>query len=220
MCLRHFFRNFVIVIIPQNVGHTAISFNHKMTNKLITLFTVFALTFSVSANQPVQPSDDAPWMIAAIDFTNANELLPLLPPVDNSDDAETSQITEDMLSLAHSFIGTNYRRGGKTPKGFDCSGFTGYIFRQFGYSLGASSQAQFNDGTAIDRADIMPGDLLFFRGSSSKSIGHVAIAVSADPLTGEITFIHSAIKGGIRLDKISAPYYANRFVGARRVITQ
>jgi cell wall-associated NlpC family hydrolase len=66
----------------------------------------------------------------------------------------------------------------------------------------------------------MTGDLLFFTGRNSKSgrVGHVAIALDNDPVTGEITFIHAAIGGGIRVDRMSAPYYAARYMGARRVM--
>ncbi len=125
----------------------------------------------------------------------------------------------DMISYAKKFIGTRYVRGGKSPKGFDCSGFTSYVFKQFGYSLSASSAAQYNQGDKIERDEVMTGDLLFFTGRNSRSgrVGHVGIAIDNNPETGEITFIHAAISGGIRIDRISAPYYAARFIGAKRV---
>ena len=71
----------------------------------------------------------------------------------------------------------------------------------------------------MSRSEVQPGDLLFFTGRASRSgrVGHVAIAVDADPVSGEITFIHAA-RSGIKIDRISAPYYASRFLGARRVI--
>ncbi len=69
---------------------------------------------------------------------------------------------------------------------------------------------------------MQPGDLLFFTGRAARSgrVGHVAIAVDSDPVSGEITFIHAASSSGIKIDKITAPYYAARFLGARRVIGQ
>ena len=73
--------------------------------------------------------------------------------------------------------------------------------------------------SAVSRKEVQPGDLLFFTGRASRSgrVGHVGIAVSADPVSGEITFIHAA-RSGIRIDKLSAPYYAARFLSARRVL--
>ncbi len=158
---------------------------------------------------------------ASISKTNPFEIVPaagmeLLEGVDAEDNAG---MIADMISYAKKFIGTRYVRGGKSPKGFDCSGFTSYVFKQFGYSLSASSAAQYNQGDKIERDEVMTGDLLFFTGRNSRSgrVGHVGIAIDNNPETGEITFIHAAISGGIRIDRISAPYYAARFIGAKRV---
>ncbi|MDE6268535.1 MAG: C40 family peptidase [Muribaculaceae bacterium] len=136
-------------------------------------------------------------------------------------EAERKELAADLLEYAHKFMGLRYRRGGKTEKGFDCSGFTGYVFRQFGYKLGASSGNQYMQGEKIDsKLDVEPGDLVFFGGRGAGArVGHVGIAVSTDPETGVITFIHSATSSGIRLDKTSDPYYSRRYLGARRVIT-
>lgn len=128
-------------------------------------------------------------------------------------------LANDMIEYAKTFIGTRYRRGGKTPAGFDCSGFTSYIFCEFGYSLGASSSAQALQGVAVETEDILPGDLVIFNGRRAGGrVGHVGIAIDYDHETGVVTFIHSAISGGIRIDKTSQPYYKARFLGARRVL--
>lgn len=136
------------------------------------------------------------------------------------DDEEVNPMAGDLLSYAKKFMGTRYVRGGKGPKGFDCSGFTGYVFRQFGVSLGASSRDQYTQGRHVDNGAILPGDLLFFkvRASKSSTIGHVGIAIEADPDSGVVTFIHAATSGGICISKTSEPYYAKRYVGARRVL--
>lgn len=133
---------------------------------------------------------------------------------------EHMRLAQDILDYANTFIGTRYRRGGKTARGFDCSGFTSHIFKEFGYSLGASSRDQYLQGLEIGRkSDILPGDLLFFGGrAGGKRVGHVGIAIDYDPGTDEVTFIHSAISGGVRIDTTSAPYYTRRYIGARRVI--
>lgn len=133
---------------------------------------------------------------------------------------ENVAIANDLLDFASGFMGVKYRRGGKTPSGFDCSGFTGYVFRQFGYSLGASSRDQYLDGEYVESESIKPGDLLFFSGRSRSTsrVGHVAIAVDSDPQTGIITFIHASCSEGISINRTSEPYYAARYIGARRVI--
>lgn len=133
---------------------------------------------------------------------------------------KVSDIVDDILNYAFSFEGTRYRRGGKTPSGFDCSGFTGYIFSQFGYPLNADSRSQYLQGRPVDnQAEVKPGDLLFFSGrAAGKTVGHVGIAVEVNNETGEITFIHSATSSGVRLDSTQTPYYGRRYLGARRII--
>lgn len=135
-------------------------------------------------------------------------------------DQDNSELVADMLSYARKFLGVRYVRGGKSPKGFDCSGFTSYVFGQFGVNLSRSSREQYTQGTSINRPEVQPGDLLFFKGRSrnARGVGHVAIAIDANPATGEITFIHASSSAGIAIDCLSAPYYAARYLGARRVV--
>ena len=172
-----------------------------------------------------QSADAEDLTYASISRTNPFEIVPaagmeLLGDIDDVDNADNALMIADMISYAKRFIGTRYVRGGKSPKGFDCSGFTSYVFDQFGYSLSRSSAGQYGQGVKLSRDEVAAGDLLFFTGRNSRSgrVGHVGIALSNDPETGEITFIHAAISGGIRIDRISAPYYASRYIGARRVM--
>ena len=109
---------------------------------------------------------------------------------------------------------------GRSPKGFDCSGFTSFIFSRFGIKLNQDSRSQINNGEKIhQKSEIKKGDLVFFKGrnSNSKTIGHVGIVTSIDDNSGDIEFIHSATSGGVRISKVSEPYYANRYVTAVRV---
>lgn len=178
-------------------------------------------THTIAAKEAASEAEEM--SLASISKTNPFEIVPaagmelLTEPATQS--AETAALTEDMLGFAKKYMGTRYRRGGKTPAGFDCSGFTSYVYSNFGYSISPSSSTQYTQGRSVKREEIQPGDLLFFKGSASRSsrVGHVGIAVSADPATGEITFIHAA-RTGIRIDKVSAPYYAKRYLGARRVL--
>ncbi|MDE6143061.1 MAG: C40 family peptidase [Muribaculaceae bacterium] len=135
--------------------------------------------------------------------------------------AESSAMVKDLLSEARKHIGKRYRSGGKGPAAFDCSGFSSYVYRQFGYELSGSSRDQYNQGEKVGRHELREGDLVFFTGRNSKRgvVGHVGIVVSADNEKGTFQFIHASTSGGIRIDGCGG-YYAKRYLGARRVITK
>lgn len=133
-------------------------------------------------------------------------------------DHETDLLLNDLLSEARSHLGKRYSRGSKGPKAFDCSGFSSYVYRQFGYSLSPSSRDQYNQGEKVDRSDLRKGDLVFFKGRNSKGgVGHVGIVVDSDE-NGNFTFIHAATSSGIIISSCNEPYYAKRYVGSKRII--
>ena len=101
---------------------------------------------------------------------------------------------------------------GASPSGFDCSGFTMYLYAQLGYSLPHSATAQYkNCGYAVAKSDLQPGDLVFFS-DSSHAIGHVGIYIG----NGQIIHARYSV-GKITIDSLSASYYASRYVGAKRI---
>jgi murein DD-endopeptidase len=119
-----------------------------------------------------------------------------------------------VVAAARSLTGVRYKWGGDSPKeGFDCSGLTWWAYRQVGVTLPRVSVDQFEAGTPVNRRDIRPGDLVFYRlGGSPKNL-HVGIA------TERGTFIHSPSAGGrVREESMDAPYWRERFVGARRIV--
>lgn len=134
---------------------------------------------------------------------------------------ESIEMISDLLSEAQSHTGKRYRYGAKGPDNFDCSGFTGFVFNQFGYKLNSSSRGQYSDGVEVEKGSLRPGDLVFFSSPRSKGgVGHVGIVVEADNEHHTFNFIHAAIGGGIEIQKSTAPYYLKRYVGARRIITE
>ena len=142
-------------------------------------------------------------------------------PVYGNLSQESIDMIGDLLSEARTHSGKRYRSGAKGPNNFDCSGFTGYVYNQFGYKLNASSRGQYSDGVEVEQGDLRPGDLVFFSGRNSKGgVGHVGIVTSADNENHTFKFIHAAISGGIKEDRSSAPYYQKRYIGARRIITE
>ncbi len=135
--------------------------------------------------------------------------------------SETETMINDLLSEARSHLGKRYRSGAKGPSAFDCSGFSSYVFRQFGYNLGASSGDQYTQGEKVEAKKLRKGDLVFFTGRTSKSnrVGHVGIVISVDNEKGTFKFIHASTSQGIKIDSNDG-YYSRRYIGAKRVITE
>jgi cell wall-associated NlpC family hydrolase len=111
-----------------------------------------------------------------------------------------------VVGFAMSFLGTPYVWGGASPSGFDCSGFTMYVYAHFGVSLPHNAAAQFGYGSPVPRGDLQPGDLVFFDG-----LGHVGIYV------GGGSFIHSPHTGDVVKVSSLSGWYASTYVGARRL---
>ena len=118
-----------------------------------------------------------------------------------------------VIAKAAEYLGTPSKYGGSGPGGFDCSGFAQYIYKQFGISLNRSAAAQYSNGVAVNRANLVAGDLVFFNCNGS-GISHVGIYCE------DGKFIHSSSprSGGVIYSKLSESYYAGSYVGARRVI--
>ncbi len=118
----------------------------------------------------------------------------------------------EVISYAKQYLGCRYVYGGSSPAGFDCSGFTSYVYRHFGISLNRSSSGQSANGVAVSKANLQPGDIICFANSSGSSkIGHVGMYI------GGGQFIHAAnSRQGVIISNVTgAGYY---FVTARRVI--
>lgn len=124
-----------------------------------------------------------------------------------------------LVAMAKEYLGTPYRRAGRSPKGFDCAGFALFLYRHFGHSLPGWSGAQAKLGTPIDDTrELRAGDLVFFGGRrGTKQVGHTGIVVSADTTTGIFTFIHSSTSNGVIISRSTEEYYARRYLSARRI---
>lgn len=116
-----------------------------------------------------------------------------------------------LVGTALSFRGVPYRNGGTDPKGFDCSGFTQYVFAQYGVALPREVREQFREGKSVAVRDVLPGDLIFFSTTESGP-SHVGIAVGGDE------FVHAPSSTGVvRVERMGSSYWAPRYLGARRV---
>lgn len=118
-----------------------------------------------------------------------------------------------IVELAKQYIGVPYVYGANGPKSFDCSGFTSYVYRQFGYSLNRSASAQLQNGTSVAKEALQPGDLVFFKYRTSKPASHVGIYI------GGGQFIHASTNAyKVQIDQLLTGHYANVYVGGRHVI--
>lgn len=131
---------------------------------------------------------------------------------------KNSEHVDKIIDYAKNFLGTPYRSAGMTPSGFDCSGFIYYVMGNFGLTLTHSSYGMAEFGKTVKLADIRPGDLMFFKGSSTKSsrIGHVAMVVEVGP--NSIKFIHSSTSRGVVIDNfVGSKYYIPRYITTKRL---
>ena len=121
----------------------------------------------------------------------------------------------DIAAYAMQFVGVPYVYGGASPSGFDCSGFTRYVFAQFGVKLPHGATPQLKSGAEVSRDNLQPGDLVFFQGTyaTSSAASHCGIYI------GDGQFIHSASSGnrGITISNLSDSYYSRHYLTARRV---
>jgi len=143
--------------------------------------------------------------------------LPAQTP-DSQAGTRVAGVSSSLLDKAKAFLGTPYRYGGRSPKGFDCSGFVSFVFDSFGVALPRSSVHQAKQGESIDLDEIQPGDLLFFktRGKQNR-ISHVGIYM------GDGQFIHAGSWGSrkgrcVKVSELDGDYYVKRLVSARRVL--
>jgi cell wall-associated NlpC family hydrolase len=117
-----------------------------------------------------------------------------------------------VVAKAEQYLGSPYLYGGTSPAGFDCSGFTQFIYRQFQIPINRTAASQYNNGSVVSKTELVAGDLVFFNTSGS-GISHVGI------YTGNGQFIHaSSGLGKVIYSNLNDDYYSPLYVGARRVI--
>ena len=127
--------------------------------------------------------------------------------------AAASAMGDQIVALAKQYLGTPYVLGGNGPSSFDCSGFTKYIYSQFGSSLNRTATDQLQNGVSVSRDELQPGDLVFFKYRTSKPVSHVGIYIGG----GE--FIHASTnRYVVQIDQMNSGHYANVYVYARRVL--
>lgn len=119
--------------------------------------------------------------------------------------------SSEIEATAKSYLGTPYVWAGTTPSGFDCSGYTQYVFKQHGINLPRTAAEQFNVGTSVSKGNLQKGDLVFFE-TYKKGPSHVGIYL------GNGQFINSN-NSGVSISSINSSYWSSRYLGAKRVLT-
>lgn len=120
---------------------------------------------------------------------------------------------DELIALAKTFLGNKYIYGASGPKNFDCSGYTQYLYKQYGISLPRTAAGQIKKGTAVEKSNLKKGDAVFFQDGARTKVGHVGIYIGGN------NFIHSSSgKGEVTITSLSQNYYVVRYVGARRFL--
>ncbi len=119
----------------------------------------------------------------------------------------------EIAKLAHNYIGSRYSYGSSGPNKFDCSGFTSYLYKQYGYSLPRTSTSQSEIGVQVGKDSLVPGDILCFSNRGDRRVNHVGIYV------GDSKFIHASTSvRGVVMDDLNTDYYVRNYVCARRIL--
>jgi cell wall-associated NlpC family hydrolase len=139
---------------------------------------------------------------------------PVIEPIQSTviSDSSASPAAQRVLDTAAKYLGVPYVWGGTTPSGFDCSGFVQYVYAECGYSITRTTYTQWdNDGSYVSRANLQPGDLVYFGTDGSPS--HVGLYV------GNGTMIHAPSTGKtVQYTSIDSDYYTSRFMGGKRIL--
>ena len=148
-------------------------------------------------------------LIIAITILLSSALLPFGPGQSDASAAFSTNNVNKIVNTGKKYIGTPYKWGGTTPKGFDCSGFVNYTIKKAtGKTVPRTSTALYKKGTKISKSKLKKGDLLFFN-TSGRGVSHVAIYM------GNNKMIH-AVSKGVKVDTLSNSYWNKRYVGAKR----
>jgi cell wall-associated NlpC family hydrolase len=128
----------------------------------------------------------------------------------NGDD---SSLGTRIVDYAKSFLGTKYVYGANGPSSFDCSGFTSYVYRHFGYSIERTAAGQSGNGVYVSKSNLQPGDLIMFNANGSGHINHVGMYI------GNGQFIHASTGAMcVTINDLSKETYVVRYVTSRRII--
>ena len=129
-----------------------------------------------------------------------------------SGSVQSGTVTGDQIAAkAKQYLGVPYQWGGASPSGFDCSGFVYYVLTSLGIRVSRTINPMYNEGKAVSKSDLQPGDVVFFQNTYKEGLSHVGIYV------GGGQFIHSPQSGQVvSFANLNSSYYINHYYGAVR----
>lgn len=146
-------------------------------------------------------------------YVNANEESFESTRLDSYSVQQAMQLSSQIVKLSQKYIGVPYRLGGTTPRAFDCSGFTQYVYREAGIAINRTVANQLCNGVIIAKEDLQPGDLVIFSNTGGRGFAsHVGIYL------GNGQLIHASETKGITIVDLDSTYFAKHYQCARRVI--
>ena len=131
-------------------------------------------------------------------------------------DDDTSYLVKQLINTAAANLGANYKSGGTTPEGYDCSGLMYATFKKFDIILPRSSVDMAKIGEKISTDAIKKGDLIFFKTNGRNVINHVGMVIEIND--DEIKFIHSSTQKGVIISSTKEPYYEKSFTQVNRIL--
>ena len=130
----------------------------------------------------------------------------------SSNDAVVNPQGQQIVEFALQYVGYPYVYGTAGPNTFDCSGFTSYVYAQFGYTLNRSSRDQVKNGVAVSKDQLQPGDLVFFSTNGSYPT-HVGLYI------GDGNIVHASTpQDGVKISSLDVSYYVQNYFAARRIL--
>lgn len=178
----------------------------KHLKKIIYLAVISLLLWSCGSSKPAysKPSSNS---------SSSSSLRNLKSSSYGSVSSEVKRILND----ADDYLGTPYKLGGSTKKGFDCSGLVITVFSENNIKLPRRTEDQSKQGSRIEVQQVKPGDLLFFATLGGNRVSHVGIVNNVSS-RGDITFIHASTSKGVIISSLNDTYWNKAFLFARRVL--
>lgn len=172
-----------------------------MMKKHTFLFVLVMLFFTFLKSSVISNSQN-------VDYKEINYIV-----IDSSKEKQV----DSLITFAKTFIGLPYKYGGVGPDGFDCSGYIGYVYKQFGYELPRMSKDMAKVGEPIEYQETEKGDLLFFMNKNAGTgIGHVSMVIYNNN-NDSLLMIHSVHRGIIIDNFMESAYYKSRYITARHL---
>jgi cell wall-associated NlpC family hydrolase len=154
-------------------------------------------------------------VLAALDLTFTDAGRHLVGAAKQEADTQSgSRDGRKVVRLAQRYKGAKYKWGGASPKGFDCSGFTWYVYKKAAdVDISRGVEEQWRRGRSVARGKLQPGDLVFFKNTFERGLSHVGIYIRKDK------FIHAENEQtGVVISSLESAYYSKHYAGARRLL--